>query len=71
MNKNRTDTPIGFDHADAALDAALEESFPASDPVAISFPNAVDLAPKRIIARPWRLLVRDSSPKFRRKWKFP
>ena len=28
-------------HVDAALDEALSESFPASDPVAISFPPPV------------------------------
>ncbi|PRC91942.1 hypothetical protein [Solimicrobium silvestre] len=31
-------------HLDAILDEALTESFPASDPIAVSFPRAVDLA---------------------------
>ena len=35
-------------HQEAALDEALKESFPASDPIAVSFPPAVvDGATKR------------------------
>jgi hypothetical protein len=35
-----------FTHIDAALDEALKQSFPASDPIAISFPHAVSHRPK-------------------------
>jgi hypothetical protein len=55
MNKIHTDIQHGIDHMDAALDAALAESFPASDPVAINFAAAVDQAPKRIARLPWRI----------------
>lgn len=35
-------------HQEAALDEALKESFPASDPIAVSFPHAVvNETPKR------------------------
>jgi len=71
MKTNNTDVRHGNDHQDAALDAALAESFPASDPVAISFPAAVRLASKRIVARSWRVLVEDKSPKFRKNWTPP
>lgn len=32
-------TPMSEDHAEHALDEALAESFPASDPVAVSIPK--------------------------------
>lgn len=37
-------TPLELKHLDAALDEGLRESFPASDPLALSFPDAVELA---------------------------
>ena len=36
--------PAGIDHADALLDEALRETFPASDPVAISAPKESAMA---------------------------
>jgi hypothetical protein len=54
MNKYHPDSPLGLAHSDAALDEALAESFPASDPIAISFPRAVGLAgQERDIAPNW------------------
>lgn len=35
-------TPTSEDHAEHALDEALAESFPASDPVAVSIPKPSD-----------------------------
>ncbi|MEO7493412.1 MAG: hypothetical protein ABIV04_00575 [Massilia sp.] len=35
-------TPKSEDHAEHALDEALAESFPSSDPVAVSIPNPSD-----------------------------
>jgi len=46
MNKHQPDSLHGFSHMDSALDEALKESFPASDPIAISFPHAVVTALK-------------------------
>ena len=41
--RNRPDLedglPAGIDHTDALLDEALRETFPASDPIAISAPK--------------------------------
>jgi len=37
------DRPLGSSHLDAALDEALAESFPASDPVAIGCAHPVKL----------------------------
>ena len=45
MKKTLLINSLDVTHQDAALDEALTESFPASDPVAVSFPHAVDLAP--------------------------
>jgi CBS domain-containing protein len=46
--KNRPDLedgfPAGIDHTDALLDEALRETFPASDPIAISAPKENDMA---------------------------
>lgn len=40
--------PVGLDHTEALLDEALRETFPASDPIAISAPkeNAMATAPR-------------------------
>jgi hypothetical protein len=35
-------TPTSEDHAEHALDEALAESFPSSDPVAVSIPKPSD-----------------------------
>jgi len=35
-------TPTSEDHAEHALDVALAESFPSSDPVAVSIPKPSD-----------------------------
>jgi hypothetical protein len=40
-------TPEDVNHREAALDEALDESFPASDPVAISFDREPAPEPKR------------------------
>jgi hypothetical protein len=39
--------PAATNHREAALDEALDESFPASDPVAISFDREPAPEPKR------------------------
>ena len=44
MKKASMTTPLELKHLDAALDEGLRESFPASDPLAVSFPDAVELA---------------------------
>lgn len=38
-------TPAGESHAEQALDEALKESFPASDPIAIATPKPVSKTP--------------------------
>ncbi|HEU4815959.1 hypothetical protein [Janthinobacterium sp.] len=38
-------TPASESHAEQALDEALKESFPASDPIAIATPKPVNKAP--------------------------
>jgi len=57
MNNHQLDTLRGFARIDAALDEALAESFPASDPVAISFPHAVALPPAAEIDPPTKTTV--------------
>jgi hypothetical protein len=55
MNKFTQVNAEDLSHRDAALDEALIESFPASDPVAVSFPHAVELSPSGsidVIANP-------------------
>lgn len=54
MKKHHIGMPIEHDREDAALDTALAQSFPASDPVAINCPVAVALAYKRVALLPWR-----------------
>jgi hypothetical protein len=51
---------MGTDHQEAALDAALAESFPASDPIAISCPLAVASPPAKIVMLPWKRSSRRS-----------
>jgi hypothetical protein len=41
LGKNVATNELKFKHLDAALDEALTESFPASDPIAINFSCAV------------------------------
>ena len=43
----KPETPADAKHREAALDEALDESFPASDPVAISFDHEPCAEPKR------------------------
>ncbi|WP_454774410.1 hypothetical protein [Janthinobacterium tructae] len=38
-------TPASESHAEQALDEALKESFPASDPIAIAIPKPVSKTP--------------------------
>jgi hypothetical protein len=71
MNKHRTSMSIGHDHLDAALDAALAESFPASDPVVISFPAAVAPETTGIAALPWKRSIKRSFPTFKARKKSP
>jgi hypothetical protein len=71
MNKHRINKSIEHDRLDAALDAALAESFPASDPVAISCPVAVAPAYSRADVLPWKRLIRGSFLKFKARKKSP
>lgn len=38
----QSDEPVAPDHADALLDEALDESFPASDPPSMTRPHDLD-----------------------------
>ena len=44
---SKPEAPVGAKHREAALDEALDESFPASDPVAISVDHEPASEPKR------------------------
>lgn len=52
MEEGPLDNALTLARQDVALDEALAESFPASDPVAISFPQAVTLAVKKPTVSP-------------------
>ena len=45
--RRKPEAPVDAKHREAALDEALDESFPASDPVAISFDHEPAPEPKR------------------------
>lgn len=44
---SKQQAPANANHREAALDEALDESFPASDPVAISVDHETTLEPER------------------------
>jgi hypothetical protein len=44
---SKPEAPVDAKHREAALDEALDESFPASDPVAISFDHEPAPEPQR------------------------
>jgi hypothetical protein len=44
---SKPEAPVDAKHREAALDEALDESFPASDPVAISFDHEPAPEPPR------------------------
>jgi hypothetical protein len=69
--RKHTPIPIGIDRMDAALDEALEESFPASDPIAISCTSAVARVFDKPIAPPWKRTRRGSFLAFRTKTTLP
>jgi hypothetical protein len=71
MNKNDPGSSREAAHIDAALDEALAQSFPASDPVAVSFPGAVDLAPGEVDAPPEKKPFRRRSPHLKYVSKLP
>ena len=45
--RSKREAPVDANHREAALDEALDESFPASDPVAISVDHQAAPEPKR------------------------
>lgn len=61
MNKNHPGMSTRDESLEAALDAALAESFPASDPIAINCAVAVALPPARAAVRPWKRSARNNA----------
>ena len=62
---------MGTDRLEAALDAALAQSFPASDPTAISCQVVVASPPIRTAVLRWKRSNRRGFPDFRAKRKSP
>ena len=71
MTKPHANMSIDSDRLDAALDVALAESFPASDPVAISCTAVVAPVYKRMAVLPWKKIIRRSFLKFKARTKLP
>jgi hypothetical protein len=53
MEKSASTPLPAADHVEHLLDSALEQTFPASDPVAVDVPRRTEPVPGRLRQLPW------------------